>query len=183
MSPGHRAWPQVLKCSNLGEFLADPRTGRSTAGLTHVAAHLAAVGCSCPPTDREITPEPADRSRSPGVGWILLWDSAPGRRGARTRSNCCSSCPSAPRGGDTEEPLSVPPAHPTARRALCHPGSPHKHILVIQMRSCHKSEGPALNKEPLGMAEGDAGLWSPLMNANASIPPEQLLWEGHRGAL
>lgn len=36
MSQGHRVWPQVLKCSNLGEFLADPRTGRSTTGLTHV---------------------------------------------------------------------------------------------------------------------------------------------------
>lgn len=48
------------------------------------------------------------------------------------------------------------------------------HILVIQIRSRHKGGGPAPNKEPLGAARGTR---PPQMNANASIPWEQLLWD------
>lgn len=49
-----------------------------------------------------------------------------------------------------------------------------RHILVIQIRSRHKGGGPAPNKEPPGAARGTR---PPQMNANASIPWEQLLWD------
>ena len=140
----------MLKCSNSGEFLADPGAGRRATGPGCGAAggHLA-VG-------RRSTPEIARRSPLPRHGtasalkfntWEMQGSQEP-------------AAPPAPLLPDvgTQKSLCLSP-RPTpqrCRRALCHPGSPHKRILVIQMRSCHKGEGPALNKEPLGTAaEGD----------------------------
>lgn len=120
-----------------------------------------------------------------------IWHS--GEAGHTLIGNCCSSCPSAPRRGDTENLcLSPGPPQPagrkdggwggdTASKGSVPPRSAHKCILVIQMRSGHNGGGPALNKEPLGItAERDEGPWSPPMNANASNPWEQPRWEQHR---
>lgn len=89
------------------------------------------------------------------------------------RNLCLSPGPPQPAGGGG--------GGGTASKGSVPPRSAHKCILVIQMRSCHKGEGPALNKEPLGItAEGDEGPWSLPTNANASKAWEQLLWEQHR---
>lgn len=88
------------------------------------------------------------------------------------RNLCLSPGPPQPAGG----------GEGTASKGSVPPRSAHKCLLVIQMRSCHKGEGPALNKEPLGItAEGDGGPWSLPTNANASKAWEQLLWEQQTG--
>lgn len=61
----------------------------------------------------------------------------------------------APRGGDRGTSVCPQPTGGAQRR----PPLP-QHILVIQMRSSHKGEGPALNKEPLGTARGTRSMAS-----------------------
>lgn len=162
----------VLKCRSLGQILAD--SGQVGAGgqLDQDVAcgqpAATATAWSYPTQGWESTSETARMSH--GLASTLKFGTWEMQSTHHTLiGNCCCFCPSAPRCGYTEEPLSLPwPITAsreegrgtggagggwgdTASKGSVPPPSAHKFILVIQMRSGHNGGGPVLNKEPLGI--------------------------------
>lgn len=116
---------------------ASERTcGRPTWALPHSRA---AIACSCPPASSAATRA------------VRALQSTKMKPTSQDVPGCCGAAAPLPhpRGGDRGSSVSSAP------RGGRTPQLSPWHILVIQIRSCHKGEGPAPNKKPLGAARGD----------------------------